>query len=170
MSAGLLAVAVAFSFIPIDAKTLALEGTTVSTPAIVVLVFIIWFVFFYGVSVGNTAWMSTDFFPIEVRAMGTMWLTCSCWGSNIIVSSTFLSMMKGMTPSGAFGFYAAICGIGYVLIWLFYPEVSGLTLEEIREVFQHGFGVKYASQFRKDRKEVIRERMRTQEKSVTIGH
>lgn len=170
MSAGLLAVAVAFSFIPIDAKTLALEVTTVSTPAIVVLVFIIWFVFFYGVSVGNTAWMSTDFFPIEVRAMGTMWLTCSCWGSNIIVSSTFLSMMKGMTPSGAFGFYAAICGIGYVLIWLFYPEVSGLTLEEIREVFQHGFGVKYASQFRKDRKEVIRERMRTQEKSVTIGH
>lgn len=170
MSAGLLAVAVAFSFIPIDAKTLALEATTVSTPAIVVLVFIIWFVFFYGVSVGNTAWMSTDFFPIEVRAMGTMWLTCSCWGSNIIVSSTFLSMMKGMTPSGAFGFYAAICGIGYVLIWLFYPEVSGLTLEEIREVFQHGFGVKYASQFRKDRKEVIRERMRTQEKSVTIGH
>lgn len=116
MSAGLLAVAIAFSFIPIDRETLELQSDSVSTPAIVVLVFIIWFVFFYGVSVGNTAWMSTDFFPMEVRAMGTMWLTCSCWGSNIIVSSTFLSMMKGMTPSGAFGFYAAICGIGWVLI------------------------------------------------------
>lgn len=116
MSAGLLAVAIAFSFIPVDPETLELRSDSVSTPAIVVLVFIIWFVFFYGVSVGNTAWMSTDFFPMEVRAMGTMWLTCSCWGSNIIVSSTFLSMMKGMTPSGAFGFYAAICGIGWVLI------------------------------------------------------
>ena len=119
MSAGLLAVAIAFSFIPIDPETLELRSDSVSTPAIVVLVFIIWFVFFYGVSVGNTAWMSTDFFPMEVRAMGTMWLTCSCWGSNIIVSSTFLSMMKGMTPSGAFGFYAAICGIGWVLICKF---------------------------------------------------
>jgi len=156
MSAGLLAVAVAFSFIPIDTKTLAVKQTTVSTPAVIVLVFIIWFVLFYGVSVGNTAWMSTDFFPMEVRAMGTMFMTCSCWGSNIIVSSTFLSMMKGMTPSGAFGFYAAICGIGWVLIIFFYPEVSGLTLEEIREVFKHGFGVRYARQLRKERKDLSR--------------
>ena len=169
MSAGLLAVAIAFSFIPIDTKTLAITSSTISAPAIVVLVFIIWFVFFYGVSVGNTAWMSTDFFPMDVRAMGTMWLTCSCWGSNIIVSSTFLSMMKGMTPSGAFGFYAAVCGIGWVLIYFFYPEVSGLTLEEISEVFQHGFGVKYARQLRKDRKEEIKERMKTMERTV-VAH
>jgi MFS transporter, SP family, solute carrier family 2 (myo-inositol transporter), member 13 len=73
MSAGLLAVAVAFHFIPVNTHTLALENPQVNAPAIVVLVFIIWFVFFYGVSVGNTAWMSTDFFPMEVRAMGTMW-------------------------------------------------------------------------------------------------
>ena len=64
MAAGLLAVAVAFSFIPINTQTLELEATSVSAPAIVVLVFIIWFVFFYGVSVGNTAWMSIDFFPM----------------------------------------------------------------------------------------------------------
>ena len=190
MSAGLLAVAVAFSFIPINTKTLELEVTSVSTPAIVVLIFIIWFVFFYGVSVGNTAWMSTDFFPMEVRAMGTMWLTCSCWGSNIIVSSTFLSMMKGMTPTGAFGFYAAICFIGWILIIFFYPEVSGLTLEEIGEVsctvafyspvrsltfrslqvFQHGFGVRYARNLRKERKDIIKERMKTMEKPIPGGH
>ncbi|KIX04788.1 uncharacterized protein Z518_05659 [Rhinocladiella mackenziei CBS 650.93] len=170
MSAGLMAVAVAFSFIPVDLDTLDLETKRVTTPAIVVLVFIIWFVCFYGVSVGNTAWMSTDFFPMEVRAMGTMWLTCSCWGSNIIVSSTFLSMMKAMTPSGAFGFYTAICGIGWVLIIFFYPEVSGLTLEEIGEVFKHGFGVKYARQLRKDKKEEIKERLKNQERPIAVGH
>lgn len=171
MSAGLLAVAVAFSFIPIDTSTLEVTASAsqIHAPAIAVLVFIIWFVFFYGVSVGNTAWMSTDFFPMEVRAMGTMWLTCCCWGSNIIVSSTFLSMMKGITPVGAFGFYAAICGLGWVLIYFFYPEVSGLTLEEIKQVFEHGFGVKYARQLRKDRKEEIRERIRNQEVRA-MGH
>ncbi|KAI6866263.1 general substrate transporter [Hortaea werneckii] len=170
MSAGLLAVAIAFSFIPVNTETLELEATSVSAPAIVVLVFIIWFVFFYGVSVGNTAWMSTDFFPMEVRAMGTMWLTCSCWGSNIIVSSTFLSMMKGMTPSGAFGFYAAICGLGWVLIILFYPEVSGLTLEEIGDVFKSKNPVKFARNLRRERKEEIKERMRTMEKPLAVGH
>lgn len=66
MSAGLIAVAVAFSFIPIDTSTLEVTSDNVRAPAIAVLVFIIWFVLFYGVSVGNTAWMSTDFFPMEV--------------------------------------------------------------------------------------------------------
>ncbi|KAF7615723.1 putative MFS sugar transporter [Aspergillus flavus] len=170
MSVGLIAIAVAFSFIPVDLDTLDLKSNSVSPPAIVVLVFIIWFVIFYGVSVGNTAWMSTDFFPLEVRAMGTMWITCSSWGSNVIVSSTFLSMMKSMTPSGAFGFYAGICGVGYVLIYFFYPEVSGLSLEEIKEVFKHGFGVRYARNLRKERRDIIQERLRIQGKTAVVGH
>lgn len=121
-----------------------------------VLVFIIVFVLFYGVSIGNTAWMSTDFFPMEVRATGTMYTTCSCWASNLIISSTSLSMMKGITPSEAFGFFAALCFVGWVLIILFYPEMSGLSLEETREVFWHGFGVKYARALREQRGEVLR--------------
>jgi len=79
-------------------------------------------------------------------------------------------MMKGLTPSGAFGFYAAICGLGWILIILFYPEVSGLTLEEIREVFQHGFGVSYARNLRKERKDIIQERMKNQERPIAVGH
>jgi SP family myo-inositol transporter-like MFS transporter 13 len=79
-------------------------------------------------------------------------------------------MMKGLTPSGAFGFYAAICGLGWVLIFLFYPEVSGLTLEEIGEVFEHGFGVRYASQLRKERKDIIKARLANQEKPVPMDH
>lgn len=87
MSAGLLAVAVAFHWIPVNTSTLELEQKNISTAAIVVLVFIIFFVITYGVSVGNTAWMSTDFFSQEYRAMGTMFLTCSCWGSNGTLSN-----------------------------------------------------------------------------------
>lgn len=57
-------------------------------------------------------WSATELLPTEVRAMGTMLITCTNWGPNIIVSSTFLSMMKGITPSGAFGFYAALSFFG----------------------------------------------------------
>ncbi|KAJ5692967.1 hypothetical protein N7462_002390 [Penicillium macrosclerotiorum] len=171
MSVGLIAIAVSFRWIPIDMDTAEVESTgQVSVAAIIVIVFMVWFVIFYGVSVGNTAWMSTDFFPLEVRAMGTMWLTCSNWGSNVIVSSTFLSMMKTMTPSGAFGFYAGICGFGYIWIYFFYPEVSGLVLEEVQEVFEHGFGVRYAKNLRKERSNIIKEQLKTQEKSFPAGH
>ena len=170
MSVGMVAIAVAFRWIPINMETMEVTTTGISPAAIAVLVFIIWFVVFYGVSVGNTAWMSTDFFPLEVRAMGTMWLTCSNWGANVIISSTFLSMMKAWTTSGAFGFFAAICGLGYIWIYFFYPEVSGLVLEEVKEVFEHGFGVNYARQLRKERKDIIEERMKTQEKPIAVGH
>ncbi|KAJ5333551.1 uncharacterized protein N7506_007334 [Penicillium brevicompactum] len=140
MCAGLIAVTVAFAFLPVDTETLEVIVGGTPPQAIVILVFLLWFVIFYGVSVGNTAWMSADFFPLEVRSMGTMWMSCSTWASNVIVSSTFLSMMKSLTPSGTFGFYAALCGLGWIWIYFFYPEVSGLQLEEIREVFERGYG------------------------------
>lgn len=79
-------------------------------------------------------------------------------------------MMKSMTPSGAFGFYAAICGVGWVLIYFFYPEVSGLTLEEIGEVFRHGFGVSYARQLRKKRKDIVAEKSRSGDTPAAMGH
>lgn len=101
--------------------------------------------------------------------MGTMWLTCSNWGSNVIISSTFLSMMK-MTPSGAFGLFAGICGFGWIWLYFFYPEVSGLVLEEVQEVFEHGFGVKYANNLRKGRKHIFEERMKIMEKPIAAGH
>lgn len=141
MAAGMIAIAVAFKFIPVNLQTMDVpESAHMSSPAIVVLVFVLIFVIFYGVSVGNTAWMSADFFPLEIRSMGTMWMTCCNWVSNVIVSSSFLSMMQTMTPSGTFGFYAALCGLGWIWIFCFYPEVTGLPLEEIREVFERGYG------------------------------
>ncbi|KAJ5723214.1 hypothetical protein N7488_001249 [Penicillium malachiteum] len=171
MSAGMLAIAVAFHWIPFDLSSGTLESTIgISAASIALIIFIIWFVVFYGISVGNTAWMSTDFFPLEVRAMGTMWLTCSSWGSNVIVSSCFLSMIEKMTPSGAFGFFAGICGVGWIWIYFFYPETSGLLLEEVQEIFEHGFGVKYARNLRRERKELIEERLRSQDKPIAMGH
>jgi SP family myo-inositol transporter-like MFS transporter 13 len=76
--------------------------------------------------------------------------TISCWSTNIIIASTFLSMMKAMTPSGAFGFYASICFLGWGFVVFFYPDVKGMPLEAIREVFRHGFGVKYSKQWQRE--------------------
>ena len=101
---------------------------------------------------GNTAWLSSEFFPMEVRSVGTMMMTCSCWGSNIIVASTFLTQMENTTPSGAFGFYAAICFFGWIAVYFCYPEVMNMTLEDIREIFKDGFGVAKAREMQKEMK------------------
>lgn len=80
----------------------------------------------------------------------------SCWGSNVIVASTFLTQMQDTTPSGAFGFYAGVCFFGWVGVYFCYPDVKGMTLEDIREVFKHGFGVKYAREKQEEAKRSAR--------------
>jgi len=62
-------------------------------------------------------------------------------------------MMEGMTPSGAFGFYSGICFFGWLFIVFFYPDVKGMPLETVREVFQHGFGLRYSRQWQKENKD-----------------
>ncbi|KAM5361017.1 hypothetical protein ACJA88_014619 [Fusarium oxysporum] len=148
----LLLAAGVFTKIPIDRQTLELTDDKVGWPAIVVLVSMILFVASYAAGLGCVPWQANEFLPMEVRAMGTMMINMCNWGPNIIVSSTFLSMMRGISPSGTFGFYAALSFIGFVFVFFCYPEAAGMTLEEIRVVFEHGFGVRYAEEWRKQRK------------------
>ncbi|GKT98069.1 unnamed protein product [Fusarium langsethiae] len=152
MSFFLVIAAVCFKYIPINHDLTLASDAKIGWSAIVVLISMVFFVGFYSSGIGNTAWLSSEFFPMEVRAMGTMMLTMTCWGSNIIVASTFLTQMENTTPSGAFGFYAAICGLGWVCIYFCYPEVKGMTLEDIRDIFQYGFGVQRAREVQKEMK------------------
>ncbi|WQF84180.1 Putative major facilitator, sugar transporter, major facilitator superfamily [Colletotrichum destructivum] len=147
--------AIAFHWIPLDNDTLKLTSQEVGWPAILVLVAMIMFVAFYAAGLGCVPWQANEFLPMEVRAMGTMMINIFNWGPNIIVSSTFLSMMRGMTPSGTFGFYAGLSFMGWVFVIFCYPEAANMTLEEIRVVFEHGFGVRYAEEWRKQRRLAI---------------
>ncbi|KAH7249602.1 hypothetical protein FSOLCH5_015136 [Fusarium solani] len=151
MALSMVVAAVAFHWIPIS-KDLVLQADSVNWAGIVVLVTIILYVAFFASGVATIGWVGTELLPLEVRALGTMMNTVTCWGCNIIIASTFLSMMKGMTPSGAFGFYAAICFFGWLFVVFFYPEVKGLPLEEVRKVFENGFDVKLAAQMQRELK------------------
>jgi SP family myo-inositol transporter-like MFS transporter 13 len=171
MSVCLVIAAISFSYIPIDLRTLAVQSEEIGWPGYLLIAVIIIFVGFYSVSCSSTsqtfslgtnskqsgvatvAWIGTELIPMEVRAVGTMLNTVTCWSTNIIISSTFLSMMKGITPSGAFGFYAGICFVGWLFVIFCFPEVKGMPLEAIREVFEHGFGVRYARKWQKENKE-----------------
>jgi SP family myo-inositol transporter-like MFS transporter 13 len=158
MALSLTIAAIAFHWIPVS-KDLVLEAQGINWAGVLLLVTIIFYVGFFAAGVAPVAWVGTELLPHEVRALGTMINTLTCWGCNIIIASTFLSMMKGMTPSGAFGFYAGICGVGWVFIFFCYPEVHGMPLELVREVYNHGFGVKHAKKMQKEMKATRAERV-----------
>lgn len=154
MSVCMALAAIAFHWIPIRLSDLALDGVAPSWAPPLVLVAIICYVGFFSSGVATIAWIGTELIPLEVRAVGTMMNTVTCWSTNIIIASTFLSIMKGATPSGAFGLYSGICFVGWAVIVLLYPEVKGMPLEAIREVFADGFGVKYSKKWQRENKHV----------------
>lgn len=151
MALSMVVAAVAFHWIPIS-RDLVLESDTVNWAGILILVTIIFYVAFFASGVATIGWVGTELLPLEVRALGTMMNTVTCWGCNIVIASTFLSMMKAWTPSGAFGFYAGICFFGWVFVVFLYPEVKGLPLEDVRQIFERDFGVKVAAKLQKERK------------------
>lgn len=50
------------------------------------------------------------------------------------------------------GFYCGICFVGWLFIVLCYPDVKGMPLETVRNVFQHGFGLRYSKQWQREHK------------------
>ncbi|KAF9890109.1 hypothetical protein FE257_006270 [Aspergillus nanangensis] len=78
---------------------------------------------------------SAEAFPLHVREVGMSWATATTWCFNFILSFTWPMLLRAFKPQGAFGWYAAWCLIGWVLVLLFVPETKSLTLEELDQVF-----------------------------------
>lgn len=70
MGLALVAAAIVFHWIPVNHDLSLKEGVNVGAPAKVILVCMILYVGFYSSGMGNTAWLSSEFFPLEIRAYG----------------------------------------------------------------------------------------------------
>lgn len=95
----------------------------------------------YAFGLGNVPWQQSELFPLRVRSLGSGLSTATNWGSNFIVGITFLPMLEWMSPGWTFSLYAVVCAVGWVGVWMIYPEMSGLNLEEVKGLLADGWGV-----------------------------
>ncbi|CEQ40369.1 SPOSA6832_01955, partial [Sporobolomyces salmonicolor] len=150
MCGALIVAAVAFHYLTLNTGgKLPDNGVGVNEHyAPLILTAMLVYVAFYASGIGNIPWQQGELFEMDVRGMGTAFSTTCNWGGNLIIGSTFLSLIDRITAAGAFGFYAGLCFLGTVFVIALYPETSGLSLEETREVFQNGFGIQKANRMR----------------------
>jgi MFS family permease len=78
---------------------------------------------------------SAEVFPLSHREVGMSWAvaTNNFWAS--VLSLTFPRMLQALTAQGAFGFYAGLNMLAFVMIFLWLPETKQRTLEELDYVF-----------------------------------
>ncbi|GAA5983191.1 hypothetical protein JCM11641_006841 [Rhodosporidiobolus odoratus] len=169
MACALIVAAVAFHYLTLQTGgKLPDDGAGLNqTYAPLVLAAMLIYVAFYGTGIGNIPWQQGELFEMDVRGMGTAFATTCNWGGNLIIGSTFLSLIDAITAAGAFGFYAGLCFLGGVFVFFLYPETSGLSLEETREVFADGFDIKKANRMRKQKQQVLAQIREETDGSVT---
>lgn len=134
----------------------------------VIIVMMIGFVASYAVGIGNVPWQQSEMFPQKVRGVGISYATASNWAGSLIISSTFLTMLKNITPTGTFSLFAGFGLLSFILIVFCYPELSNLELEEVQDILTGGFHIQKSVKLAKARKNGIRaEILATDSESVS---
>ncbi|KAI0641632.1 general substrate transporter [Trametes meyenii] len=157
MIIGLVLASIAFHFMTLKTGNKLVEGAHYSTAwSAIVLVAMIFYVASFATGLGNVPWQQGELFGLEVRGIGTSLATTTNWACNLLIGATYLSLMDRITPTGAFGFYAGLCLLGWLFVLACFPETAGLSLEEVQLVFRHGFGVRESQRLRAQKQEFTR--------------
>ncbi|PWN36977.1 putative myo-inositol transporter [Meira miltonrushii] len=150
MTVALAIAAVAFHYMTISTNGQLLDGQDYPQKWVgLMLGMMCFFIVGYAPSLGTIAYTTIELIPLEVRGIGSAIAVAFQWAGNLIISSTFLTMLKSMGAAGTYGLFSGLCFLTFIFIFFCYPESAGLTLEETGTLFIDGFEVKKADQIRK---------------------
>ncbi len=92
----------------------------------------------FAIGLGCVAWLFiAEVYPLKIRGKAMSLATIANWGSNFIVSLTFLSLLDHLGPGFTFSLYGVIGVIAVIYFSAFIPETKGKTLEEISSYWSH---------------------------------
>jgi sugar porter (SP) family MFS transporter len=101
------------------------------------LVALLLYIASFAIGLGPVFWlMISEIFPLRLRSASDSVSAAVNWGTNFVISFTFLSVVSILGRAGAFWLYAAIGLLALVFVITRVPETRGRSLEEI----QHQLG------------------------------
>ena len=103
---------------------------------VLMLVSILLYVAFFALGMGPGPWLIiSEIFPTKVRGRAASIATSTLWSGTLVVTFTFLSLVKVLNLSGTFAIYGALSFACFLYVWKMVPETKGRTLEEIQQVW-----------------------------------
>jgi MFS family permease len=87
----------------------------------------------FSFGMGPGVWVViAELFPTRVRGRAMSVATVALWLACLLITVTFLSLVRAFTAAGAFAVYAVLCGFTVWFVWRWVPETKGKRLEEVR--------------------------------------
>jgi MFS family permease len=127
---GMLIMAVALALLGLAFK---LSGV-IDNLAAVSLVSLMVYVGAFAIGLGPIFWLLiAEIYPLRVRGLAMGVATTANWGSNLVVSLTFLSLTEALGPSVTFWMYGLLAVVAVIIAYKLIPETKGRTLEEIED-------------------------------------
>ena len=89
----------------------------------------------YAMTLAPVTWvLISEIFPNKIRGAATSIAVVSLWLAYFILIFTF-PILFNQFKDATFYFYAVICVVGFLFIWLKVRESKGKSLEQMEEVF-----------------------------------
>jgi MFS transporter, SP family, galactose:H+ symporter len=86
----------------------------------------------FAISLGPIFWlMIAEIYPLKIRGLAEGMAATFNWGSNLLVSLTFLTLVEKLGASSTFLLYASFSVMSWLFAYYLVPETKGRTLEEI---------------------------------------
>jgi SP family galactose:H+ symporter-like MFS transporter len=86
----------------------------------------------FAISLGPIFWLLiAEIYPLKIRGLAEGTAATFNWGSNLIVSLTFLTLIEKLGASSTFLLYAFASVASWLFAYYFVPETKGRTLEQI---------------------------------------
>ncbi len=121
-------------------------------PLAIVALFL--YIAFFAPGMGPLPWtVNSEIYPTWARSTAIAIATSVNWISNLIVSMTFLSLADGIGQPGTFGLYAGLGLLGFLFIVFMVPETKGRSLEDMEQLFQVPYFVRWCQRQSKGRRE-----------------
>jgi sugar porter (SP) family MFS transporter len=100
------------------------------------LIYLIFYIMFFAFSTGAVVWvLIAEVFPNAVRGQGQSLGSCSVWFSAGLITFLFPIVAERTENGGghAFAFFTLMMIIQAFVVWKYFPETKGKTLEQLGE-------------------------------------
>ncbi len=86
----------------------------------------------YSITLAPVVWVIlSEIFPNRIRGAAMSAAAMALWVGNFSLTFTFPAIKENLGWAQNFWLYAAICGVGFVVLYFFLPETKDKTLEQI---------------------------------------